>query len=299
MDDKLRYFCTIAKYENMSRAADEMHISQPALSSAMVRLEKEIGTALFIRHKGGIRLSEAGKICLPYAQTITSSYNSMLSAVETFLNQAQMLRIGSGMQHVATIVNDYMHDHPGSLVSMVQYFDFHAIKEALLNREVEIVLCSPPVTGPGITTRLLCREGFGIVMSISNPLAVREGLTLQDLDGQRIIIQPLDFPVRVALEELLSKNSIHLHYSMQAENSAIIDMFRTGMLGDWIVFYPTYRASRLVSELPGLTFVPVITPNFYREIAASYLTDSRPSRQDAEFFKYAQTFYQTVYPQYK
>ena len=299
MDDKLKYFAQIAQYENMTRAAEELHISQPALSSAMVRLEKEIGTSLFVRNRGGIKLSEAGKICLPYAQTITSSYNSMLSAVETFLTQSQMLRIGSGMQHVATIVNDYMQDNAGSLVSMVQYFDYHAIKQALLSREVDIVLCSPPVIGTGITTQEIFKEGIGIVMSTSNPLAERKGLTLQDLTGQRIIIQPQDFPIRVALEELFSKNGIHPHYSMQAENSAIIDMFRTGMLGDWIVFYPIFRATRLVSDLPGLTYVPITTPDFYRTISASYLSDSQHSKQIGQFFRYAQNFYQTKFLPYK
>lgn len=298
MDDKLRYFCTVAHYENMTRAAEELHITQPALSSAMARLEKEIGAPLFVRTKNGLRLSEAGKLCLPYAQIITRGYTSMMSAMEVYLTQSQVLRIGSGMQHVASIVNDYMHDYPESLVYMVQYFDYHAIKQALLNREVDIVLCAPPIYGPGIKTHVICKEGLGLVMSTSNPLAKREQLDLQDLNEQRIIVQPQDFPIRVALEELLKKNNISLHYSMQAENSAIMDMFRSGLLNNWVVFYPSYRATCLVRDIPGLAFVPIAIPDFSREIAASCLSDTHLPRKVHHFLQYTLNFYKTTFSAY-
>ncbi|MDO4581079.1 MAG: LysR family transcriptional regulator [Bacillota bacterium] len=59
---QLKYFCTAARHENMTRAARELWISQPSLSKTISRLEAELGMSLFERSGNNIRLSEAGRV---------------------------------------------------------------------------------------------------------------------------------------------------------------------------------------------------------------------------------------------
>ena len=56
----LRYFLAVAREENMTRAAEVLHVTQPTLSKALKTLEEELGKKLFIRHSFSIRLTEEG-----------------------------------------------------------------------------------------------------------------------------------------------------------------------------------------------------------------------------------------------
>ena len=58
---QLRYFLTVAKYENFSKAADELLVSQPSISKAIMQLEQELGVQLFDRNGKRIKLNNAGK----------------------------------------------------------------------------------------------------------------------------------------------------------------------------------------------------------------------------------------------
>lgn len=61
---QLKYFCTVARLEHMTKAAEELRIAQPALSRKIARLEESVGVPLFDRHGRRIRLNAYGKAFL-------------------------------------------------------------------------------------------------------------------------------------------------------------------------------------------------------------------------------------------
>src|SRR5689334_5962064 len=61
-------FVEIARQRNLSRAADVMHVTQPALTARLQALEEEVGTPLFVRGRRGMALTDAGRAFLPYAE---------------------------------------------------------------------------------------------------------------------------------------------------------------------------------------------------------------------------------------
>ena len=61
---QLQYFRTVARLENVTKAARELYVSQPTLSQSIARLEESLGTPLFDRQKGKLHLNEAGRIFL-------------------------------------------------------------------------------------------------------------------------------------------------------------------------------------------------------------------------------------------
>src|SRR5271155_3851844 len=64
LSDQIRYFAAAARHEHLGRAADELDMSQPALSRSILKLEEELGVQLFDRAGRGVRLNSAGKILL-------------------------------------------------------------------------------------------------------------------------------------------------------------------------------------------------------------------------------------------
>lgn len=79
--NQLHYFAAVAKTENITKAAQELFITQPALSRVILRLERELGTPLFDRNGGRITLNEHGKVFLSYIQPALDSINQGVHAV--------------------------------------------------------------------------------------------------------------------------------------------------------------------------------------------------------------------------
>ena len=79
--NQLHYFVAVARCENITRAAKELFITQPALSRVILRLEQELGTPLFDRTGGRVTLNEHGKAFLRYVEPALESINAGVHAV--------------------------------------------------------------------------------------------------------------------------------------------------------------------------------------------------------------------------
>jgi DNA-binding transcriptional LysR family regulator len=91
--DHIILFNEIAKEKSISRVAANSHISQPALSQQMQRLEDEIGLKLFVRSNKGIELTEAGQILQKYATQIIHTYNNFKEDIADYQNNSRTFRI--------------------------------------------------------------------------------------------------------------------------------------------------------------------------------------------------------------
>jgi LysR family transcriptional regulator, benzoate and cis,cis-muconate-responsive activator of ben and cat genes len=91
----LRYFAAVARHMSFSRAAEELHISQPPLSRQIKELERELGAALFDRKARGIELTKAGEYLKIEAQRILESVNLVARSVRSIAEpQGKALRVG-------------------------------------------------------------------------------------------------------------------------------------------------------------------------------------------------------------
>lgn len=66
----LEYFLAVARVKNFRRAAEHLHLSQPGLSQQIAKLEKDVGTKLFVRYPRGVELTEPGRLLIPLAQRV-------------------------------------------------------------------------------------------------------------------------------------------------------------------------------------------------------------------------------------
>ena len=76
--NQLYHFKTIAECGNITKAAEVLYITQPALSTSLRKLEEEVARPLFIREGRNLRLTENGKVLLNYAQIVTDAIGGIL-----------------------------------------------------------------------------------------------------------------------------------------------------------------------------------------------------------------------------
>ncbi len=91
---QLRYFKTAAECNNLSEAAEKLHVSQPALSLAVKKLEDELGVPLFERSKNKICLNDTGRLALTYAEAILAKADEMKNTFYHFISRDNVLSLG-------------------------------------------------------------------------------------------------------------------------------------------------------------------------------------------------------------
>ncbi len=92
--NQLKYFQTVARFENFHLAASELYISQPSLSRSIAALEKELGVILFEKRGRGIRLTKSGFLFLEYVDRILSEYEIAVYKMRELANSGGRIDVG-------------------------------------------------------------------------------------------------------------------------------------------------------------------------------------------------------------
>ncbi len=149
----LRYFKAIADDGHMTRAAERLGVTQPALSAAVRRLEEEVGTALLDRTGRGVRLTEAGRVFLEHAESAVQSADRAISAVRALMGlEHGAVSIGGGATAIGCIlppvVRAFRTAHPSIRVHLREAGSA-AVAEGVLNGALDLGFVTEPVTIPG------------------------------------------------------------------------------------------------------------------------------------------------------
>lgn len=176
------YVATLAKHANLSRAARELCITQPALTKFINRLEENLGIALFDRSSSPIRLTYAGEKYLEKAQYILEIEKSLEKELLALSNaEAGKLTIGITGER-GTAVLPYLIPEFHSLYPRVELSvregsnDF--LKNALINEELDIIIRNSYSQNPGITdVTVLSEDNVLLAVPKSNPVALAFDLT--------------------------------------------------------------------------------------------------------------------------
>lgn len=194
----LRYFLAVAREANMTRAAETLHVSQPALSKAIKYLEVELGTTLFKRTNYGIRLTEEGLILRKRAEDILSMVDKTSSEFKTMhelLGGELTLACAESylMKYIALAIKRMREKYP--------YAKFH-IKSGNTEQTTEILdkgladfgyIADSPNLSKFNIIEMPGQDTWGILLSVDSPLANKENITFEDLKDIPLICSEQSF----------------------------------------------------------------------------------------------------------
>jgi DNA-binding transcriptional LysR family regulator len=177
---ELRSFLVLAGSLHFRKAAEQLFLSQPALSRKIRRLEEKINGPLFVRTRRKVGLTEAGRILLPRARRLLQDAESTLAATQAAVEgKAGTLRIGFGIASVAEIlprtILRFRRKYPDVQLEMRDMSSPSQVA-ALLDAQLDVGILRMPVAHPELIRVPLFSERLVVVSPAATSYRVREGL---------------------------------------------------------------------------------------------------------------------------
>lgn len=260
----LRTIKAIHDAGGVARAAEQLNITQSALSHQIKGLEDQAGVELFVRRSKPMRLSAAGKRLLRLAEQV-------LPQVEALQEEFEGLRSGkAGRLHIAIechacfewlfpVLESFRKKFGDVDVDIRPGLAFDALP-ALMKEEVDVVISSDPEDLAGVTFVPLFDYSPVFVASSSHPLADKPYIEAEDFRGQTLITYPVDRARLDIFSQLLTPAKVEPAAIRQVELTAVILLLvasnrGVSVLPDWVVREVKYSSDYVTRPLTkdGLT----------------------------------------------
>jgi DNA-binding transcriptional LysR family regulator len=191
--EQLEYLAAVTQHGSLRRAGESLHVSQPALSEALGKLERELGVPLLDRRRSGARISRQGQDLLPYMTEVLEAVDRLRLAAGDRTLMSRNLRVGTvntaNSALLVPAVRDFMVRNPGTAVEVVgtrQDEIFQGLAEGSLDLGLVNVLPGDDVP-PQLSSRELLQGRPVACLRTDHPLARLESVSVEQLRGEPFI----------------------------------------------------------------------------------------------------------------
>lgn len=186
---ELEQLVAFADLGTLSKAAEELHISQPTITRTMKSIESAFGVPLFIRGKNKIELNETGLQAVKYARSLLTSAQNAVQQVQAYHAKLHTISVKScAPAPLWTLLPLLSARFPEQTVSS-KLTEQNEIVDEVLSGTCEIGILSYPVSIRTITCIPIIQENLSVCISRSHALANRKHLTLTDLNGFNCLLR--------------------------------------------------------------------------------------------------------------
>ena len=234
-----KVFYIVAKNKNITQAANELMISQPAVSKSIKVLERDLGTLLFIRNKNGVTLNNSGEVLY---NKIKQAMELIMSAEEdlTSLNNMEKgtINIGAGntitQRYLMPFIKEFHRLYPNINVIVHTAVTEELIKRAQLGL-VDIVFTHLPNNIPDNYQIYHIKKLHDIFVVNKDSEYKDKVVTKKNLETLPLILLPFNASNRKNFNQFCLKNNIVIHPLMEIGNDLIIEECAQGGLGIGLV----------------------------------------------------------------
>lgn len=270
---QLHIFHTVASLGSFSKAAEELLISQPAVSIQVRELEESLGSPLLHRLRRGLQLTDTGEAVYGYTKRIFSLAEEMQSAVQDIQGlSAGKLTIGSsttpGEYILPWAIGKFRQKYPGVEVSL-SISNTQTVVEKIYNRELDMGMAGAAVNLKGLKSFTYVSDEIVVIAAPTHALAAKEKVDIEDLNDQDFILREQGSATRRTAEECLSQYGLSFKVVMdlgsnEAVKRAVAAGLGLGMVSRLAVTPDTVAGFIKVIDVDGWDCRRPLTV-FYRE----------------------------------
>jgi LysR family transcriptional regulator, transcription activator of glutamate synthase operon len=283
---QLRYFAAVARHRSFTRAADELHVAQSALSQQVKRLEQELGTELLVRTTRRVDLTAAGEAALQRATRILSEADAIGSDLDEMRGLVRGSLVVGGMlpaggMDLPAVLLEFKQRHPGVemrvqegvALEMVDLLRSDAIDAA-------IAMLQPDEMPDFLASHHLGDERLVLAMEPGDPLAKRRRVSFEDLHGRPFVTFRPGSAVRRVVDESLAAEGVEVRMALESNDLSMMRAVVARGLG--VAVLP-----ETVAEWggPGLVWRP-LSPSLRRSVSLVWRRERHQPPPAAAFIKF-------------
>ncbi|NQY03017.1 MAG: LysR family transcriptional regulator [Halieaceae bacterium] len=235
----LRAFLRVAESGSFSIAADNLHLTQPAISKRIAQLEDDLGTELFDRIARSVSLTEAGKALLPHAQEIENQIGLARQSVHDLAGEPSgALRLATshhiGLHRLPPVLSAFSQDYSGVHID-IDFMDSEQAHELIMQAKIDLALVTlSPTPESGLRTVPIWQDRLAFMASHAHPLASEQSLTLAQLGKEAAVLPGLGTYTGQIVKQLFDSQQLSLNVSMATNYLETLRMMSSVGLG-WTV----------------------------------------------------------------
>lgn len=289
--DQINYFQTVAKAQHITRAAEQLSISQPALSRSIAKLEDELGVQLFDRKGRNIYLNRYGKIFLNHVeqaiQQIEIGKQEIWDEIHPDKGTVSLSFLPSlGMSVIPKILSHYQIEHPNVKFQLNQASN-RQIVEQLKSRKVDLALITLFHDDKEVNCEPLLTEELFLIVSIDHPLAVNNEIDLNKIEDQPFISFKDVNEMQTIINQLCQKAGFSPKVVFEGEDIGTVSGLVGAKLGVSLV------PDTQLLDRSKIKLIRVKNPICKRDIGIAWLKDGYSSPVVERFIEFVQHLVKT------
>lgn len=292
-NSQAQQFLTIVKYMNLSQAAKELYISQPALSLALSRLEKELGVRLFYRDGNKLVLSPGGEELYNYFKDLRDAHQRLVDKAETMrVKKEEVIKIGfagSVFQFAAMYMSNFLGTYEGMVIQKV-YAAPDLLTDLLLAKQLDFAITCPPLHHEQLSSVNISSEEMVVVVSAGHRLAGHESISLAELKDEKLYGMRRPHKLRMTVDEVCFQHGLTPDYAREFDYEDYFEAIQKEAGGkNFIAVCPISAVGTTYQD--GYEMLRVADCKLERITALSWLTERKVNYQYRGLVDLIQTSY--------
>ena len=230
---KMETLLAVAELKNFTKAAESLSLTQPAVSHHVSQLEEELGTQLFIRGKGMLKLTPEGEIALRYARRFKALEDKMHKEIRNAGKHIDNLKVGITHTSESNVTTEALakcsNQHSGLSITIVTD-TISKLYDMLENYEIDIAIVDGSPAGNGFSSIMLDTDHLMCITSVNHPMSRQAMVTLTELKKEKMILRLPTSSTRALFEATLksiNESIEHFNVTLEVDNIATIkDLIR-------------------------------------------------------------------------
>jgi DNA-binding transcriptional LysR family regulator len=255
---QLEYLVAVAEEANFTRAAQRIHVAQPAVSAQIQRLERELGQRLLDRSRRTVRLTAAGEAAMPYAKAALAAVADIHTAMDELSELVRgAVTIGTVTSHSADIPSllaDFHAEHPNVEITLSTDSSDALIENVRTGRlDTAIISIGPDERPDGLDIETVTDEAIDAVVCRTDSMGNQSRVGLADLCDRPLIALPVGAGIRRQFDSACAMAGVRPRIAFEASTpTALADLAERGL---GVAIVPRSVATGR-ERLHALTIVP-------------------------------------------
>lgn len=224
--EQLQHLVTFQECQTLSKAAKQLHISQPVLTRSMQKLEEELEVNLFNRTKNKITFNETGLLAVSLAKRILDDTKDMKKQLVDFDRKLHTFAIGSCAPAPLSYLSRKFSQFYPQRTLLTEIKDMYILIKGLKEKDYTIIIMPYDIENEQIESIPFMEEQLFFSLPLNHPLAHKKSISLKEMDGEKMLLMSnIGF-----WNDMHKKTMPHTKFLIQNDRSVFYDLVELSTL---------------------------------------------------------------------